>query len=127
VAVIGASTALHKAGGRRWRSPVEAGFSGALYPIHPSAREILGHQAYRSIKEVPGPVELAVVVVRPELVPGIVADCVEAKVPAIVIITAGFGETGGEGKRIEEDMARIARAGGSRIVGPNCAGSSLRR
>jgi acetyltransferase len=122
VAVIGASTALHKAGGRRWRSLVEAGFSGALYPIHPRAREILGHQAYRSIKEVPGPVELAVVVVRPELVPGIVADCVEAKVPAVVIITAGFGETGGEGKRIEQDMARIARAGGMRIVGPNCAG-----
>ncbi|HEV3351084.1 MAG TPA: CoA-binding protein, partial [Methylomirabilota bacterium] len=70
VAVIGASTVLHKAGGRRWRSMVEAGFTGPLYPIHPTAREILGHKAYRSLTEVPAPPELAVVLVRPDLVPG---------------------------------------------------------
>ena len=52
VAVIGASTVLHKAGGRRWRSMVEAGFAGPLYPIHPTASEILGHKAYRSLAEV---------------------------------------------------------------------------
>lgn len=122
VAVIGASTVPHKTGGRRWRSLVEGGFPGGLYPIHPTAGEILGHRAYRSITEVPGPVELAVVLVRPELVPAIVRDCVESKVPAVVIITAGFGETGAEGRRIEQDMARAARAAGTRLVGPNCAG-----
>jgi acyl-CoA synthetase (NDP forming) len=122
VAVIGASTALHKTGGRRWRSLVEAGFAGPLYPIHPSADEILGRRAYRSITEVPGPVDLAVVLVRPELVPQIVGDCVASGVPAVVVITAGFGESGHAGKRVEEDMVRAARAGGTRLLGPNCAG-----
>jgi acetyltransferase len=122
VAVIGASTVLHKTGGRRWRSLVEADFPGALYPIHPSAAEVLGRKAYRSITEVPGPVDLAVVLVRSELVPGIVGDCVASRVPAVVVITAGFGESGSAGKRIEEAMTAAARAGGTRILGPNCAG-----
>ena len=91
VAVIGASTVLHKAGGRRWRSMVEAGFPGPLYPIHPTAREILGRKAYPSLRDVPGPVELAVVLVRPDLVPGALADCAALGVRAIVVITAGFG------------------------------------
>src|SRR5262245_12839442 len=63
IAVIGASTVPQKAGGRRWRSMAEAGFSGPLYPIHPSAEDMLGHRAYRSLDEVPGPVDLAVVLV----------------------------------------------------------------
>ena len=60
VAVIGASTVLHKAGGRRWRSMVDARFPGPLYPIHPTAREILGRRAYRSLLDLPEPPELAV-------------------------------------------------------------------
>jgi transaldolase len=76
VAVIGASTVLHKAGGRRWRSMVEAGFRGPLYPINPSASEILGHRAYPALRDVPGPVDLAIVLVRPELVRGAIEDCV---------------------------------------------------
>jgi len=122
VAVIGASTVPHKAGGRRWRSLVEAGFPGPLYPIHPGAKEILGHRAYPSLHDVPDPVELAVVLVRTELVPAAIADCVALKVPAIVVITAGFGETGPEGRRLEEEMTRTVRAAGSRLIGPNCAG-----
>ena len=122
VAVIGASTVLHKAGGRRWRSLVEAGFPGALYPIHPTASEILGHKAYRSLREAPAPPELAVVLVRPDLVPGALAECAELHVPAVVVITAGFGETGEEGKRIERSMTRRLREAGGRMIGPNCAG-----
>jgi acetyltransferase len=121
-AVIGASTVLHKTGGRRWRSMVESGFDGPLYPIHPTAAEILGKKAYPTLRDVPGPVELAVVLVRPDLVPGAVDDCVAAGVRGIVVITAGFGETGAEGKRVEQDLVARARAGGARLVGPNCAG-----
>ena len=121
-AVIGASTVLHKTGGRRWRSMVESGFDGPLYPIHPTAPEILGRKAYPSLRDVPGPVELAVVLVRPDLVPGAVADCVAAGVRGIVVITAGFGETGAEGKRVEQELVAVARANGARLVGPNCAG-----
>jgi acetate---CoA ligase (ADP-forming) len=122
VAVIGASTVLHKAGGRRWRSMVEAGFPGALYPIHPTAIEILGHKAYRSLGEVPAPPELAVVLVRPDLVPGALDECARLRVPAVVVITAGFGETGPEGKAVEQAMARRLREAGGRMIGPNCAG-----
>ena len=149
VAVIGASTVLHKAGGRRWRSMVEAGFTGPLYPIHPTATEILGHKAYRSLTEVPAPPELAVVLVRPDLVPGALEDCGRLHVPAVVVITAadrddprasplrakdlrgqpptlvitaGFGETGPEGKAVEQAMARGLREAGGRMIGPNCAG-----
>ena len=122
VAVIGASTVLHKAGGRRWRSMVDAGFPGALYPIHPSAAEMLGHKAYRSLRDLPAPPELAVVLVRPDLVPGAIEECAELRVPAVIVITAGFGETGPEGKRIEQSMAARVREAGGRMIGPNCAG-----
>ena len=83
VAVIGASTVPHKTGGRRWRSMVEAGFPGPLYPIHPSAPEVLGRKAYRSLREVPDAVDLAVVLVRPDLVPGVIAECAELRVPGV--------------------------------------------
>lgn len=122
VAVIGASTVLHKAGGRRWRSMVEAGFPGPLYPIHPTAREILGRKAYPSLRDVPGPVDLAIVLVRPDLVPGALADCAALGVRAIVVITAGFGETGPEGQRVERALVATVREAGGRMVGPNCAG-----
>ena len=122
VAVIGASTVPHKTGGRRWRSMVEAGFPGALYPIHPSAPEVLGRKAYRSLREVPDAVDLAVVLVRPDLVPGVIAECAELRVPGVVVITAGFGETGPAGKALEREMVGRLRASGGRMIGPNCAG-----
>lgn len=122
VAVIGASTVLHKAGGRRWRSMVEAGFSGPLYPIHPTAPEILGYRAYPSLRNVPGPVDLAVVLVRPELVPGVLDDCIAHGVRGVVVITAGFGETGAAGKAEERRFVRSLREAGVRMFGPNCAG-----
>jgi acetyltransferase len=122
VAVVGASTVPHKAGGRRWRSMVDAGFPGPLYPIHPSAGEVLGHKAYRSLRELPDAVDLAVVLVRPDLVPGVIDECAELAVPAVIVITAGFGETGAPGKALEEKLAARMRAAGGRMIGPNCAG-----
>ncbi len=122
VAVIGASTVPHKAGGRRWRSMVDAGFHGPLYPVHPSATEVLGRKAYRSLRDLPGPVDLAVILVRPDLVPPTIAECALLHVPAVIVITAGFGETGPAGKAVEREMVAQLRAAGSRMIGPNCAG-----
>src|ERR1700675_1120985 len=122
VAVVGASTIPHKAGGRRWRTMVGAGFRGPLYPIHPSALEVLGRKAYRSLRDLPESVDLAVVLVRSDLVPGVVAECAELRVPGVIVITAGFGETGPEGKALERGMVARLRSGGSRMIGPNCAG-----
>jgi acetyltransferase len=122
VAMIGASTVGHKTGGRRWRTLVEGGFPGPLYPIHPTAPEILGHKAYRSLHDVPGPVDLAVVLVRPDLVPAAIADCADLRVPAVIVITAGFAETGEEGAGRERNLVARLAAGGGRMMGPNCAG-----
>lgn len=122
VAVIGASTALDKPGGRRWRTLVEGKFPGSLYPVHPTANEVLGHRAYRSIRDVPEPIDLAVIIVRDDLVPAVARDCADLRVPAVIVITGGFAETGPEGKRVEEEIVRIIRSGGGRMVGPNCAG-----
>jgi len=122
VAVIGASVAVGKAGSRRWRSVVDGGFAGRLFPIHPSAETMLGHRVYRSITEVPEQVDLAVIMVRAESVAAIVAECARAKVKAVVVISAGFGETGAEGQRVERELAALLRQAGGRLLGPNCAG-----
>jgi acetyltransferase len=101
---------------------VDAGFPGPLYPIHPSAAEVLGRRAYRSLRELPDAVDLAVVLVRPDLVPEAIAECADLRVPGVVVITAGFGETGPAGKAVEREMVARLRAGGGRMIGPNCAG-----
>ena len=87
-------------------------FPGPLYPIHPSASEVLGHKTYRSLRELPEAVDLAVVLVRPDLVPGVIDDCAELAVPAVIVITAGFGETGAAGKALEQRLAERLRAAG---------------
>ncbi len=122
VAVVGASTVAHKTGGRRWRSMVESGFAGRLYPVHATAAEVLGHKAYRSLRDIPDPVDLAVVLVRPDLVPGVIDECAERGVKGVIVITAGFGETGEAGKLVERRMVERLRAAGARLIGPNCAG-----
>lgn len=75
IAVIGASAAPEKAGGRRWKTLVEGGFKGPLYPVHPKATEIRGRKAYKSVRDLPGPIDLAVLIVPPGDVPKTVDDC----------------------------------------------------
>lgn len=122
VAVIGASAAPEKAGGRRWKTLVEAGFRGPLYPIHPKAAEILGRRAYPSVRDVPTAIDLAVVIVPPADVPRVVTDSLAQGARGIVVITAGFGEISAAGRAVEADLARMVRAAGARMIGPNCAG-----
>ncbi len=120
--MIGATEAAEKAGGRRWKTLVEAGFSGPLYPIHPKLSEVRGRRAYRSIGDVPGAVDIAIVAIPPPAVPEAVDACIARGVRGIVIITAGFGEVGPEGREIERRMVEKARAANVRLFGPNCAG-----
>lgn len=122
VALIGASASPEKMGGRRWKTLVEGGFTGPLYPINPGAAEVRGHKAYKSIRDVPGPIDLAVIAVAPDYVPGIVRDCAEFGVKNVVVITAGFGEINQSGKLVEREMVRTMQAAGGRLVGPNCSG-----
>ncbi len=122
IAMIGATEAAEKAGGRRWKTLVEAGFSGGLYPIHPKLPEVRGRKAFRSLHDVPGEVDIAIVAIPPSAVPDAVDECIAKGVRGIVIITAGFGEVGLKGREIERRMVDKTRAANVRLFGPNCAG-----
>lgn len=124
VAVVGASAAPGKAGALFLRNLTsdEAGFSGEVVAIHPSAKEILGCPAYPSVCASPEPVDLAIVLTPPATVPGVIADCGAAGVPVAVVISGGFAETGAAGAELQREMAKMARANGVRILGPNCFG-----
>ena len=122
VAVIGASADMGKFGGRAFLHPLHTGYRGALYPVNSNRAEVAGVKAYPSILDIPDEVDLAVLAVAAQYVPQIMEDCVKKGVKGAVMITAGFAEIGEEGKRLEEEVVRIAHRGGIRFVGPNCNG-----
>jgi len=99
------------------------GYSGKLYPVNPSVSEIMGMKAYPSVRDIPEPVDYVIFNIPARLAPQIMADCTAKGVKAVHVFTAGFSETGKEeGRRLEEELSRIAREGGVRVIGPNCMG-----
>ncbi|MCE5263095.1 MAG: acetate--CoA ligase family protein [Deltaproteobacteria bacterium] len=122
VAVIGASEVPGKAAERRTRSLIQGGYAGKIFLINPKRDTLFGRKAYPSILDIGEEVDLVMVVVAPKLIPQAVADSVKMHAKGVVIITAGLGETGEEGKRIEAEILRTATAGGAKIIGPNCSG-----
>jgi acetate---CoA ligase (ADP-forming) subunit alpha len=98
------------------------GFSGPVYPVHPREETVHGLKAYPRIKDVPGPVDLAVFVLPTRVVPEILEECGQAGVTSAVIVSAGFGEMGAEGKELQNRIVDIARAYGITFLGPNCIG-----
>jgi len=122
IAVIGASEVPGKAAERRTRSLIQGGFPGKVFLINPARDTLFGRKAYPSILDIGEEVDLVMIVVAPKLIPQAVADSVKMRAKGIVIITAGLGETGPEGRRVEAEILRIAREGGARIIGPNCSG-----
>lgn len=122
VAVVGASNTQGKMGYVYMNNVVTGGWGGKVYPINPGETEVQGYKAYPSVKDVPDEVDLAIVVVPPKVVPSVMRDCAEKGVKAVVIITAGFKETGPEGAKLEQEVVEIAKKAGIRVVGPNCFG-----
>src|ERR671932_316388 len=122
VAVIGASPDERKLGHTVFRNIVQNGYTGALYPIHPKADEILGYRAYPSISATPEPPELAVIVVPTEPTLQVAEECGRRGVRALIVITAGFKEVGREGQARERKLLETVRKYGMRMVGPNCLG-----
>jgi acetate---CoA ligase (ADP-forming) len=121
VAVIGASKEQGKMG-RAVLDNLVAGFKGRIYLINPKADEIDGLKCYKSVLDVPGEIDLAVVVIPAKIVPAAVKDCGEKGIGYLVIISAGFKETGPEGARLENEVKMLAKRYGIRVVGPNCLG-----
>ena len=122
VAVIGASEVPGKASERRTRSLIEGGYKGDIYLINPKRSELFGRKAYPSITEVDKEVDLVMIVVAPRFLTSAVADSVRMGAKGIIIITAGLGETGEEGKKIEAEILNEAAKTGAYVIGPNCSG-----
>ncbi len=122
VAVVGASREPEKVGYRVFKNLLDSGFQGKLYPINPSADELLGHICYKNILEVPGEVDLAIIVVPARITPSVAQECGEKGVKGLVVISAGFSETGREGTNLEKNLLAICRKYGMRMQGPNCLG-----
>jgi acetyl coenzyme A synthetase (ADP forming)-like protein len=122
VAVLGASRERGKIGAEILFNLVANGFQGTVVPINPNAKEILGLPCYARLADVPGHVDLAVIAIPAAKVEAAVDDCVAKGVRALVVITAGFSETGEEGRRREAVLVEKIRAAGIRMVGPNCMG-----
>lgn len=122
IAVIGASRSPEKVGGALFGNLLGSDYTGVVFPVNPSSPVVRGVMAWPSVRDVPAEVELAVIVVPARFVPQVVEDCAAKGVKGLVVITAGFGETGGEGDAREAALAEAAAWQGMRMVGPNCLG-----
>ena len=122
VAVIGASRQRGTIGGEIFHNLLNYGFKGPVYPVNPAASEIENVHAYSSIEAIPGPVDLAVIVVPAAKVVEVAAACARKGVKALVVISAGFSETGNEGKARQAELMSVCRGAGMRLIGPNCMG-----
>jgi len=122
IAVIGAARTPRTMGHQILSNLIQQGFNGAVYPVNPSAQSICSVRAYKTIREVPDPVDLAVIVVPKDHVPGVVTECGLAGVKGLIVISAGFREVGPGGAARETQLVDIVRRYNMRMVGPNCMG-----
>ncbi|CAB3393165.1 bifunctional acetate--CoA ligase family protein/GNAT family N-acetyltransferase [Kyrpidia spormannii] len=122
VAVIGASRNPDAIGRRIFEYLLMNRFEGPVYPVNPSARVVGSVPAYPSVSALPEKVDLAVIAVPRDAVIPTVEECGRAGVRAVVVITAGFAETGAEGRAMQAQLIETARGYGMRVVGPNCLG-----
>ncbi|MDX1660755.1 MAG: GNAT family N-acetyltransferase [Gemmatimonadota bacterium] len=122
VAVIGASRDPSSVGHRILQGLVTSGFQGTVFPVNPKADQVLSIKAYPSIEAIGEAVDLAVVAVPASVVPDVIDECGEVGVRGLVVVTAGFAETGADGRERQDEILEKARANRMRMVGPNCLG-----
>jgi RimJ/RimL family protein N-acetyltransferase/predicted CoA-binding protein len=122
VAVVGAGRERGGVGQTVLRNLLAADFAGPVYPVHREARAVAGVRAYRSVSQIDGEVDLAVLAVPADGVLDVVEECGKKGVHGLVVVSSGFGETGAEGRARQDEIVRISRAYGMRVVGPNCLG-----
>lgn len=122
VALIGASSDATKNTSRPQRYMRRYGYSGKLFPINPGRDEIFGEKSYPDVTAVPDDIDHAFIMVPANRVAKALEQCVVKKIPVVTIYTDGFAEVGAEGRAMQEELQRIAKAGGVRLIGPNCIG-----
>src|SRR5213594_4226219 len=120
VAVIGASSEAGKIGNSVMKNLINGGYKGQVYPINPSTDEIMGLKAYKSVKDVPADIDVAVFAIPAKFVAAAIAECGEKKIPGAVLIPSGFAEVGNhEGQK---ELVSVAQKYGVRLMGPNIYG-----
>ncbi|HRY36915.1 MAG TPA: acetate--CoA ligase family protein [Candidatus Magasanikbacteria bacterium] len=122
VVVIGASANKEKIGYALSFNLLADKNKRRIFLVNPSEKEILGEKVFSAVMEIKEEVDLAVIAVKPEIVPSVLNSCGEKKIPYCIIITAGYKETGEEGKKREDEIKQIAQKYGIKIIGPNCLG-----
>ncbi len=127
VAFVGASNAPMKWGGIVFRNLVQGNFEGKIYPVNPRESEVVGIPAYRSVTDIPGEVDLAIFTIPAAAMPDAISECVRKGIKAGVVITAGFAETGEDGRALQDDLVARAAAGGMVLIGPNGQGIAVPR
>ena len=120
VALVGASERTGSVGHALMQNL--CGFPGQLFPVNPRHPQILGRKAYAALADIDGPLDLVILAVPAPSIPALIRECCAKQVGAVVIISAGFRETGAEGLALEQEILSEARRHGLRIVGPNCLG-----
>jgi acetyl coenzyme A synthetase (ADP forming)-like protein len=122
VAVVGASRQRGTVSGELFHNLLAAGFNGPVYPVNPKSSVVQSVVAYKSVLDVPGPVDLAVLALPAPYVVKAAQECAAKGVRAIVVISAGFAEIGLEGAQRQRELLGVCRAAGMRLIGPNCLG-----
>jgi len=124
VALVGLTRATGIIGWNVLEHLLSYGFKGKLYPVNPAADEILGLKCYPSVKEIPGDIDLAVILTPRSTVPQLVKECTDRGIKAITVVGQGFADGDEKGKKLQAELVHIAREGGARIVGPNTFGTA---
>ncbi len=119
---MGASREPGKLGHEILRNIIDAGFEGGIYPINPKADEVLGLKCYPSVTQIPGEVDLAIIVVPAKFVNRVIEECGQKGIKAAVIISGGFREVGPDGEKLEQELVKTAKKSNVRVIGPNCQG-----
>ena len=122
IALVGVSRDPTKLGYALARNLAASGYGGAIHFVNPKGERLLGRPIYPSLAQVPDPVDLAVLLVPPPLVAGVLEECAARGIRAVIIATGGFRETGPEGAALEQRCLETARRHGMRLIGPNCIG-----
>ena len=122
VAVVGATARKGSVGRAVLWNLISSPFDGTVYPVNPKRNSVLGIRAYPSIKAIPDPVDLAILITPAESIPGMIEECAEVGASGAVIISAGFRETGAHGLELERRVLATARQANMRLIGPNCLG-----
>ena len=122
LAMIGATNKLNKWGGMILANVLTNRFTGKVFPVNPTSPEVLGQRAYRSVTDIPEQVDLAVIVTPAVTVAELIEDCGRKGIRTVLVVTSDFSETGQEGKKREEEIKKVARRHGIRLIGPNSMG-----